>query len=95
MQKVISFREVNVVSTGTSELTVETNVVLYPNPTTGKLHIAAPAAVQHIRVYALTGALVREVAASSADLSGLAKGMYLIKVELVDGRAGFGKVVVK
>jgi YbbR domain-containing protein len=58
-------------------------VILYPNPTSGLLHIDSDQAVEKIEVYDLLG---REVIASGSetqvDLSTLSSGVYLVKVHV-------------
>jgi hypothetical protein len=58
-------------------------VILYPNPTSGLLHIDSDQAIEKIEVYDLLG---REVIASGSetqvDLSTLSSGVYLVKVHL-------------
>jgi hypothetical protein len=54
--------------------------VLYPNPTHGVLHIGNPG-VQKIMLYDVSGKAVGSYgAATEIDLSGYAKGLYIIKL---------------
>lgn len=54
--------------------------VLYPNPTTGVLNLGS-SLVTSVVVYDVMGKTVGEYAAQSAlDLSGLAKGVYVVKL---------------
>jgi hypothetical protein len=53
---------------------------LFPNPTKGILNIAS-SNIEKIVVYSISGKLINEYpAASQLDLSGLSKGIYLIKL---------------
>ncbi|RZJ30585.1 MAG: T9SS type A sorting domain-containing protein [Flavobacterium sp.] len=53
------------------------NVQLYPNPTTGLLHLSGNLNVKSVEVYNMLGMKV----AKSLDISPLASGMYLVKVD--------------
>jgi hypothetical protein len=59
------------------------NVKVYPNPTTGIVKVEN-AENATISVYTLTGSLVKTIESNavntSFDLTGLAKGTYLVKV---------------
>ena len=73
------------------------NIALYPNPTSGKIHIALSENVIHCQIVGLMGNVLQETSPSSPDfeldLSGLPSGMYLVKVLFADGRIAFKKVV--
>ncbi len=73
------------------------NIALYPNPTSGKIHIALLENVIHCQIAGLMGNVLQETSPSSPDfeldLSGLPSGMYLVKVQFADGRIAFKKVV--
>lgn len=73
------------------------NIALYPNPTSGKIHIALSENAIHCQIIGLMGNVLQETSPSSPDfeldLSGLPSGMYLVKVQFADGRIAFRKVV--
>ena len=73
------------------------NITLYPNPTSGKIHIALSENVTHCQIMDLMGNILQETSPSSAvfdlDLGGLPSGMYLVKVQFADGKIAFKKVV--
>ena len=62
-------------------------LVIYPNPTTGLLHIETKNAIQNIEVLDLMGRVLLAVKdpKSSVDLSRLPKGIYLVKVTTEHG----------
>jgi len=70
---------------------------LYPNPTTGLLHVEVAGDPVRCQIMNLAGNVVSETAVSSEhfeiDLSHLSSGMYLMKVVMADGKSTFGKVV--
>lgn len=53
------------------------NVQLYPNPTTGQLHLTGNLTVKSVAVYNALGMTV----AKSFDISSLATGMYIVKID--------------
>ena len=73
------------------------NIALYPNPTSGKIHIALSGNAIHCQIVDLMGNMLQETSPSSSDfqldLSGLPSGMYLVTVQFTDGRIAFRKVV--
>jgi hypothetical protein len=73
------------------------NITLYPNPTSGKIHIALSENAIHCQIIGLMGNVLQETSLSNSnfdlDLSGLPSGMYLVKVQFVDGRVAFRKIV--
>ena len=56
-----------------------TDIFLYPNPTTGVIH-ANHDIISQIRVYDLTGKQLMETNDSSVDLSAFKNGVYLIQL---------------
>ena len=73
------------------------NIALFPNPTSGKIHIALSENAIHCLIVGLMGNVLQETSPSSPDfqldLSGLPSGMYLVKVLFANGRIAFRKVV--
>ena len=72
-------------------------IALYPNPTSGKIHIALSENAIHCQIVGLMGNVLQETSPSNSnfdlDLSGLPSGMYLVKVQFADGRIAFRKVI--
>ena len=73
------------------------NIAIYPNPTSGKIHIVLSKNATRCQIMDLMGNVLSEIAISSLqfdiDLGSLPSGMYLVKVQLMDGGMAFGKVV--
>ena len=73
------------------------NIALYPNPTSGKIHIALSEYAIHCQIVGLTGNVLQETSPSNLDfeldLSGFPSGMYLIKLLMSDGKSAYRKVV--
>ena len=72
-------------------------IALYPNPTSGKIHIALSENAIHCQIVDLMGNMLQETSPSNPDfeldLSSLPSGMYLVKVQFADGRIAFRKVI--
>ena len=79
------------------KFTENQNITLYPNPTSGKIHIALSENAIHCQIIDLMGNMIQETSPSSPDfeldLSGLPSGMYLIKLLMADGKSAYRKVV--
>ncbi|MFP9114110.1 alpha-amylase family glycosyl hydrolase [Flavobacterium sp. RHBU_3] len=71
------------------------SAVLYPNPATNSFYLSTP--VNHAEVYALTGQLVKSYGSNTNgtgfDISGLSKGIYLVKVTDTTNRTSTMKLV--
>jgi hypothetical protein len=83
--------------TGIKKFAENQNIALYPNPTSGKIHIALSENATRCQIIGLMGNVLQETSLSSPDfeldLSSLPLGMYLVKVQFADGRMAFRKVV--
>jgi minor extracellular serine protease Vpr len=86
--------------TSTPEISAEPDdVVVYPNPTDGMLHVAGYAP-RHVRVYSASGAMVLqrsftlEGMATSLDLGGLGGGIYLLEM-VGDRRTVFKRIIIQ
>ena len=80
-----------------NKFTDSQNIAIYPNPTSGEIHVALSGNATHCQIIGLMGNVLSEIAVSSTnfvlDLSGLPSGMYLVKVQFADGRTAYRKVV--
>ena len=67
----------------------ETQFTIYPNPVTNQLHVEGEQAqIKRVEIFTLNGKQVLDVNFQNAqpiDVSNLAKGMYLVKVETESG----------
>lgn len=73
---------VKVTNLGVGE--ADANIRVYPNPTDGVLYILADSPCR-CKVYDLVGQTVLETERHTIDLSGLADGVYLLKVSTANG----------
>ncbi|MDD3773658.1 MAG: T9SS type A sorting domain-containing protein [Weeksellaceae bacterium] len=71
------------------------NIEIYPNPTNGILNFTEP--VKNITIYDISGKTVKTRSETSKiiDLSGLAKGVYIVKGVTQGGKTFEGKIIKK
>lgn len=69
-------------------------VSVYPNPSNGIFTITSPAEIKNVRVTDMTGRVAGNWNSGTIDLSGEAKGMYMIEVTTTEG-ISIGKVTLK
>lgn len=83
--------------TNVNKYTDNQNFTIYPNPTSGKIHIALEENATHCQIMDLLGNILLETTPSNSvfdlDLGGWPSGMYLVKVQMSDGKASWKKVV--
>ena len=58
----------------------DASITLYPNPVSDVFRIDSPLAIEKVEVFNLLGQKAMTVNSNTVDASGLAKGMYIIKV---------------
>ena len=73
------------------------SIAIYPNPTSGKMHIAISENASYCQILDLMGNVLQETSPSDSifdlDLNGYPSGMYLVKIQFAEGRMVFRKVV--
>lgn len=70
-----------------------TSIQVYPNPTTGLLNIKTAVAIEKVYVYDVYGSIILQSAENTIDISTLNTGMYLIKVQDINGGVGVKQIV--
>jgi len=71
-------------------------IMVYPNPTSGILHIQSNLTIEKIEIYSLTGQLLKkEYSTSELNLSNLNKGVYLMKISPEKGTSLTKKIILK
>lgn len=83
------------------EMVSETKIVIYPNPTQGALRVEILGAEipsgAHIRLYSMSGALVRQWAGISTDntldITAQPTGVYIMRIALDRNRVSVWKIV--
>lgn len=84
----------NKIHTGIESAVVEnTEVTVYPNPTTDVLYVEAADEVKMVAVYGMSGNLLAQAHMAAVDVRHLACGIYLYSVQLADGSVVYGKFV--
>lgn len=79
--------------TGTEEVTDDSEIEIYPNPTTGLLTIKLNQPIDKIELYDLTGKLVVTSRQLTIDLSGLTSGQYIMAIHLTTGQKIEKKII--
>lgn len=70
-------------------------LTVYPNPTSAMLNVKSSEAVKSIVVFSTTGQQVMRLAGEQqVDLSSLANGTYVVRVELANGTVGTRTVIL-
>ena len=78
-----------------SEIDENKNLILYPNPTTGKVTVVGVEASE-VMVYNALGQLVKTVRGTNViEVEDLVKGIYLLRITDAEGRNHTARVVVK
>lgn len=80
---------------GINDLAINSEVTIYPNPTSDMLHVHATDKVKSLSLYSLNGNLVITSHDSVLDVRELAKGFYIYSIELVSGERVFGRLMKK
>jgi hypothetical protein len=71
----------------------DAKIHMYPNPTNGMVHISGKKSVDAIRVFNISGQLIKEVTnANSLDLTSQLSGLYMIEIE-DEGKTSVSKLV--
>ena len=96
-EEMFEYSAYEVVMTYTDLTDIEENAmnpfIIFPNPVNGFINISGQE-VKHVTVYALNGQRVAESDGTRIDVSGLAAGVYMVKVE-GNGTSQIQKVVVE
>ena len=82
---------------GVNEIVYNQGFAVYPNPTSDKIYVVLTETPVHCQILSLTGNVITETTVSNTrfglDLSNLPSGVYLIKVQMVDGKLTYEKVI--
>lgn len=74
----------------------EQKVIIYPNPTYDSVEILSKIAIKNIELFTINGQKVREFKVDSKlDLTDLSKGIYVLNIQLFDGKKVSKKIIKK
>ncbi|MFC5271455.1 T9SS type A sorting domain-containing protein [Adhaeribacter terreus] len=98
----IELKRVAAPNTGISENTLQSNVVVYPNPSAGLFNLKVPVSTRNykVEVMDLTGKVVKQQVvknnsgAALLNLNGSAKGIYILKITS-EGNVATRKLIVE
>jgi len=81
--------------TGITDQTSHDNFVVYPNPTNSTLIIQSEGKIESLKLYNLMGheKIVRQINHELLDLTDLSSGIYVLCIELSDGKTKTMKVI--
>lgn len=82
-----------VLLTSVDDLPGKSDVVAFPNPTTGPLTLSSEQTITQVDVFDANGRRVATSTRPTLDLSDLPNGQYLLSIHLVDGRQEEGQVL--
>lgn len=74
----------------------EQKVIIFPNPTYDSVEILSEIAIKNIGLFTINGQKVREFEVDSKlDLTDLSKGIYVLNIQLIDGKKVSKKIIKK
>ncbi len=79
--------------TNLKETSLATSVSVYPNPVIDKVSVNSEIAVNSIGVSNFAGQIIKTVQGNEVDMSGVANGVYLLKISLEDGSVVTKKII--
>jgi hypothetical protein len=78
---------------GIEEISNDQKINIYPNPTKGELTIDSDLGISNIQIYDVKGNAIIETKQKSINISGLSKGMYLVKVHTISNEVKRYKII--
>jgi hypothetical protein len=85
-------------TTGVDESNEHSVITAYPNPAQDVIQLIAPASIEKIEIYNMTGGCVRDEKINSMqtsfDVSGLSEGCYTLQIELTNGRKEVQRIMI-
>jgi Secretion system C-terminal sorting domain len=73
---------------GTNEIIINNNVLVYPNPTSGAFQISSPEAFESLEIFDLTGKMLQRIKGNTTnqyDVSNLPNGIYQLAARSKEG----------
>lgn len=79
----------------TSEVSGKNNLQIYPNPVAANSSFNITGNVKSVKVYSMTGQLVKTAKSQNVSSQGLSKGVYIVEAVQEDGSVKRSKLMVK
>ncbi len=74
----------------------EIEISVYPNPTSGIVNIQSEIKIKQVQLISVEGKIVRKYSSvNQLDLNSLPNGIYMLKIQLENGKTGVKKLVKK
>lgn len=68
---------------------------MYPNPVSDILNIETETAIKTIEIYNIQGQRVKTSNQKQLNVSDLAAGLYLVKIQNIENNTAINKIVIK
>lgn len=76
-----------------SELIGKKSSVIYPNPAKGIVNIQSTEEIKSVEIYSLSGQKILTSFSGQVDVSHLSKGIYIVKIQLQNGKTETHKLI--
>jgi hypothetical protein len=85
----------NVATTGTNAINSQNEVSVYPTNVKERFSIKSEGTVKSVELFNISGqSILKKMAVNTVNVNNL-KGMYFVKVELIDGTRSVHKILVE
>ncbi len=75
------------------EFIAQNQTQIYPNPAQNEIHLASKLAIEKVEIYSMTGQKLITSNAKSIPISQLNKGIYIVKIQLENGKTETHKLI--
>lgn len=80
-------------SVGDPQFISQNQTVIYPNPAKNEIHLSSKSNIEKVEIYAMTGQNLISTNAKSIPVSHLNKGIYIVKIQLENGKTETHKLI--
>ncbi len=85
--------DLETLSVGEPEFISQNQTRIYPNPAQNEIHLASKSTIEKVEIYAMTGQKLITSHALSIPISQLNKGIYIVKIQLENGKTETHKLI--
>ncbi len=78
-----------------SDLLSKNSTVIYPNPTSDFVNVVSKEEINSVEIYSLTGQKILSSSSNKVSVSHLNNGIYLVKIQLQNGKTETQKLIKK